>query len=93
MTANIILINNQTPAKRGVIKAFREYLNDYHKDERRWKNFRFQQRIRGYGDYLYAQDRAKFHVTLQEVLFGKFKAVYDFDYTLWLVPDHDDDAL
>lgn len=56
--------------KRGTIKSFREYLNakfaggDPHRHER------FHQRTRGYGDYLYHQDRFKFDVELQDALHG-----------------------
>lgn len=56
--------------KRGTIKAFREYLNAKFADSANWKNYQFQQRSRGYGDYLYYQDRAKFDVELADALAG-----------------------
>lgn len=52
---------------RGTIKRFREYLNSLD-DGVKHRHFRFQQRTRKYGDYLYAQDREKFMVDLQEWL-------------------------
>lgn len=53
--------------KKGTIKAYREYLNEKHKDTKH-KNFQYQQRKRGYGDYLYHQDRAMFDENLQAAL-------------------------
>jgi hypothetical protein len=61
--------------KRGTIKAFREYLNakfagsgvNHHS---RCGNRIFQQKTRGYGDYLYFQDREKFDVELADALAG-----------------------
>lgn len=38
----------------------RRYLNETCKDLARWKNGRYEQRKRQYGDYLYAQDRPMF---------------------------------
>lgn len=52
--------------KRGDIKRFREYLNA--QPGPKHKNGRYEQRKRGYGDYLYAQDREKFMVELDEWL-------------------------
>lgn len=52
--------------KRGTIKAFREYLNTkFAGSEPHWHGG-FRQRTRGYGDYLYHQDRAKFDWELAE---------------------------
>ena len=56
--------------KRGTIKAFREYLNAKFADSANWKHDRYHQSTRGYGDYLYFQDRAKFDVELQDALAG-----------------------
>jgi hypothetical protein len=53
---------------RGTIKRFREYLNAQDNSGYKHRHFRFQQRTRKYGDYLYAQDREKFMVDLQEWL-------------------------
>lgn len=53
---------------RGTIKAFREYLNAKFAGTALHKHERFHQSSRGYGDYLYAQDRAKFDVELGEAL-------------------------
>lgn len=55
---------------RGAIKAFREYLNAKFADSANWRNGAYHQRTRGYGDYLYHQDRFKFDVELQDALFG-----------------------
>lgn len=72
------------PIPRGKIKDFRQFLNrqnaeqaarqrqkavtDPGRIETRHRNGRFHQRTRGYGDYLYAQDRDKFMVDLREWL-------------------------
>ena len=66
--------------KRGTIKAFREYLNAKHAGTANWKNNGFQQRVRGYGDYLYRQDRAMFDVCLKDALAG------DDEYKDWRRP-------
>lgn len=47
-------------------KEFRKYLNDTYKFEPNHKYKRFHQLKRGYGDYLYYQDRCKFEVLLME---------------------------
>lgn len=55
---------------RGTIKSFREYLNaKFAGCEPHWHGG-FRQRTRGYGDYLYHQDRAMFNVDLGEALAG-----------------------
>ena len=64
--------------KRGTIKKFREYLNEKFKDSRKWKNYRYHQRTRGYGDYLYFQDRSMFDANLEEVLSGNREEYKDF---------------
>lgn len=56
--------------KRGTIKAFREYLNAKFATSVNWKNHGYGQRTRGYGDYLYSQDREKFDVELADALSG-----------------------
>lgn len=70
------------PAPRGTIKAFREHLNAKYAGDRKHRERRFEQKTRAYGDYLYAQDREKFDVELDEALRGEgpnadFKAVVD----------------
>lgn len=54
--------------KRGTIKAFREYLNAKFANTANWQHNRFHQSTRGYGDYLYFQDRAKFNVELADAI-------------------------
>lgn len=49
-------------------KAFRAFLNEQFKDDPNHRNNRFQQRTRGYGDYLYFQDREKFNAEYEEHL-------------------------
>lgn len=58
-------------------KQFREYLNEQDRESRSiagphvdplYRNGRFRQRTRLYGDYLYFQDREKFEVGYQEWL-------------------------
>ena len=49
-------------------KAFREYLNQLCEDENKWKNGRYCQKKRGYGDYLYYQDREQFEVQYKKWL-------------------------
>ena len=56
--------------KRGTIKSFREYMNRKFADSPNWKNYAYHQRTRGYGDYLYNQDRAMFDVCLHDALAG-----------------------
>lgn len=57
--------------KRGTIKAFREYLNAKFAGSANHRHESFHQRSRGYGDYLYSQDRAKFDVELADALAGR----------------------
>lgn len=49
-------------------KAFREHLNTLYADSKKHEHLRFHQRTRGYGDYLYFQDREKFNVEYAEWL-------------------------
>ena len=61
---NDYMLNLSKPTK----KAFREYLNKIAENEPRHRNYRYQQRTRPYGDYLYAQDREKFNADYQDWL-------------------------
>jgi hypothetical protein len=60
--------------KRGLIKSFREYLNAKFAGSNHRHNaggrHHYEQKTRGYGDYLYHQDRAKFDVELADALAG-----------------------
>jgi hypothetical protein len=47
-------------------KAFREVLNARFAGTENYRNGPYRQVKRGYGDYLYAQDRAKFDVEYAE---------------------------
>ena len=47
-------------------KMFREYLNKLAEDSPLHRNGRYHQSKRGYGDYLYFQDREKFNVDFEE---------------------------
>ena len=49
-------------------KEFREWLNRDFAEEPKHRNYRFQQRTRPYGDYLWFQDREKFEADYQEHL-------------------------
>lgn len=60
-----------TYMKRGLIKAFREYLNAKCAGGTLHKHGRYHQLTSGYGDYLYRQDRAKFDYELGEALAGR----------------------
>lgn len=62
---------------RGTIKSFREYLNKKFAGTDPHKHERYHQQTRGYGDYLYHQDRYKFNVELGEALSGE-------SYTDWV---------
>jgi len=53
--------------KRGNIKRYREHLNAIH-NAAKWRNRERGQRKRLYGDYLYAQDRDKFMMEMEEWL-------------------------
>lgn len=57
--------------KRGLIKSFREYLNAKYAGGENHKHEQFHQKSRGYGDYLYHQDRAKFDYEMGEALAGR----------------------
>lgn len=63
-------MTDKTKMKRGTIKAFREYLNKKYAGSDPHKHEQYHQRTRGYGDYLYHQDRWKFDVELGEALNG-----------------------
>jgi hypothetical protein len=54
---------------RGTVKRFREYLNLNCGSG--YRNGAYHQKSRGYGDYLYAQDRDKFFSDLDEALAGR----------------------
>jgi hypothetical protein len=55
------------PPPRGKTKAdFRRHLNDTCRNAPQYRNGRYSQRTRPYGDYLYAQDRDKFDVEYKE---------------------------
>jgi len=56
--------------KRGAIKILREYLNEKFKNSPNWKHNQYHQVKRGYGDYLYFQDRGMFNAILEEILEG-----------------------
>lgn len=63
---------------RGAVKAFREYLNATCAEGPKHRERQFHQRTRGYGDYLYAQDRERFDVELDEALVGKTHPDFKF---------------
>jgi hypothetical protein len=48
------------------MKAFREVLNARHAGTENHRNYAFHQRTRGYGDYLYFQDREMFDMEYAE---------------------------
>jgi hypothetical protein len=54
--------------ERGTIKAFRRYLNEKFATSENHRNGKYHQVSREYGDYLYAQDRAKFDVELADAI-------------------------
>lgn len=66
--------------KRGTRKAFRNYLNTQFKGEPNHRHKRFRQLKRGYGDYLYFQDREKFEY---ELLYGMDGQQPGFDPVPW----------
>lgn len=47
---------------------YRKMLNEQDDGQSKHKNYRFQQRTRKYGDYLWNQDRAKFEVDYLEFI-------------------------
>lgn len=58
-------------AKRGARKAFREWLNATYGTDAEYRNGRYRQRTRPYGDYVYAQDREMFEHEFAEAMRGK----------------------
>lgn len=54
--------------KSATKKEFREYLNAKYADQK-WSNGkRIGQRVRGYGDYLYSQDKVMFDLAYERFL-------------------------
>jgi len=47
-------------------------------NEKKWKHNQFHQLKRGYGDYLYFQDRIMFDVVLNETIQGNRPEFSDF---------------
>lgn len=82
MTATV-LVNGEITAKRGVFAAFRSYLNEHYKDSPKHRNHVWHQETRGYGDYLYHQDRQMFDEALWRAMQGR--DFYGFDWRKWLV--------
>lgn len=78
-------VSSNPIAKRGARKAFREFLNELGRSGKNHRNGRYQQRTRGYGDYLYAQDREKFDVEFAEAMSGNYTA-RGFDRAKWVLP-------
>ncbi len=59
---------------RGAIKRFREHLNTVCATGPQYRNGRYEQKTRPYGDYLYHQDRDKFFVEMEICIDkGEFK--------------------
>lgn len=78
---------SEVVAKRGALKAFREFLNTHCRNDR--KHYHdgsgrhiYQQRTREYGDYLYAQDREMFDQEFRAAMRGEFPG---FDSKPWRV--------
>lgn len=46
-------------------KEFRQYLNNKYKNTK-WKHYRYHQRTRSYGDYLYYQDKIRFNLYFED---------------------------
>lgn len=71
--------------KRGALKAFREFLNESFKDCKKWKHNQYHQEKRGYGDYLYFQDRGMFDSLLSEAFMGEVHQdrFEGFDWKKW----------
>ena len=69
--------------KKGAIKAFRQYLNEKFKDSPKYKNWQWHQETRGYGDYLYHQDRAMFDEAFSRALRGNDPDFVGFDGKKW----------
>ena len=80
------LVNQSIEAKRGVYAAFRTHLNREFADAPKYRNkgeVLWEQRTRGYGDYLYYQDRPMFEEALWRALQGR--DFPGFDWKRWLV--------
>lgn len=77
-----------TRAKRGAVKAFREYLNKQFADSPKWRNYKFHQKTRGYGDYLYFQDRDMFENDLGRAMEGSSEFP-GWDRDRWLKPGNE----
>jgi len=71
--------SRSTPPRRGTIKSFREHLNAKYADGTLQRHRHFHQSTRGYGDYLYHQDRDKFDFELMEAIAGN-------DHEDWIKP-------
>lgn len=81
------IVNGSIPAKRGVYAAFRKHLNRQFADAPKFRNKGrelWEQRTRGYGDYLYFQDRPMFEEALWRALQGR--DFQGFDRMRWLAP-------
>jgi hypothetical protein len=77
-------LNLSVKIKRGGNKAFREYLNKKYKNSPLWKNHRWHQETRGYGDYLYFQDRDMFDEAISRA-FKEDSDFADFKRAPWIV--------
>ncbi len=82
MTA-MVLVNGSIAARRGVFAAFRAYLNEKHAGSEKYRHEVWHQESRGYGDYLYYQDRPMFDEALWRALQGR--DFPGFDWRAWLV--------
>jgi hypothetical protein len=73
--------------KRGARKAFREWLNEQDRLKKfEYRNGRYRQMKRLYGDYVYAQDREMFDFEFGEAMRG---AISGWDPKPWIVPRED----
>jgi len=77
-----VLVNQSIEAKRGVFAAFRKHLNELHANSPKYRNWGWHQESRGYGDYLFFQDRPMFDEALWRALQGR--DFPGFDYKRWL---------
>ena len=79
-----VLVNGSILAKRGVFAAFRKYLNERFANEPNWTNRTagMHQETRGYGDYVFFQDRGYFDEALWRAMQGR--DFPGFDHTKWL---------
>ena len=85
------------PLRRGILKAFRIFLNDkYGKPDslsaingtgiwRAGARGQYGNRVRAYGDWLYYQDRGMFDELLARTLESPNRGETDFDGSLWVV--------